>query len=646
MLTSDGKPDEKAPDATGPDAARPDAAKAADAPASEATPARDAPKAEAPSTGAPKAEAPAFHRAEPAKPEPAKAEEPEPGAPKATAPRRPRRDFLDALAAFPPLTALVLVAVCLALFLPGFFNIPPVDRDEARFAQASRQMVETRDFVDIRFQDEARHKKPAGIYWLQAASVEASGLGKDSPIWVYRVPSLVGAILAVLLTWRIGAVLFGPTVGFVGALFFAAVILPGVEARLAKTDAMLLATILAAQLVLARLWVGRKVGFFFTAFFYIALAAGVLLKGPIILMVTGLTAIGCILWKRSVRWLKPLASVFGVLLFLILVVPWFVAIGIRTDWAFFTTSFGGDMLAKVAGAKESHGAPPGAYLLVALATLWPLSAFLPAGLNHMRRHPGNSAVWFCLLWVIPSWVIFELVPTKLPHYVLPLYPALALLIVAGVLETFDGHRPTLIGRIWSVLLFVVPVLVLGAVIAGAVYLNGTPMAFYAIPVVGLGVVVSLLAWYYYRGGHARVRFVATSLLSAAIVYGGALGLAAPAFSDLWISGRLAARIAAFDGCPDPKVVSVGFSEPSLVFLSPRPVAFANKDNVAEAVGEAPCGLLLVDARRQDEVMASLSGLAAAPRELAREEGRNLNGGRALDIGIYAIGGAANGVPDN
>ncbi|MCW2307318.1 ArnT family glycosyltransferase [Rhodobium gokarnense] len=637
MATSDGKPEEKAPGATGPDAA-----KAADAPVPGPAPAGGPPAAEAPT-----AEAPAFHRGGPAEPEPVEAEDPKPEPPKAEppkgeAPKRPRRDLLDALAKFPPLTALVLVAVCLALFLPGFFNIPPVDRDEARFAQASRQMVETRDFVDIRFQDEARHKKPAGIYWLQAASVEASGMGDKAPIWIYRMPSLVGAVLAVLLTWRIGAVLFGPTVGFVGALFFAAVILPGVEARLAKTDAMLLAAILAAQLVLARLWVGRKVGFFFTAFFYVALAAGVLLKGPIIVMVTGLTMIGCIVWKRSVRWLKPLASVFGVLLFLILAVPWFVAIGIRTDWAFYTASFGGDMLAKVAGAKESHGAPPGAYLLVALATLWPLSAFLPAGLNHMRRHPGNSAVWFCLLWVIPSWVIFELVPTKLPHYVLPLYPALALVIVAGVLETFDGHRPTLIGRIWSVLLFVLPVLVLAAVIAGAVYLNGTPMAFYAIPVVGLGVVVSLLAWYYYRGGHARVRFVATSLLAAAIVYGGALGLAAPAFSDLWISGRLAARIAAFDACPDPKVVSVGFSEPSLVFLSPRPVDFANKDNAAEAVGDTACGLLLVDARHQDTVMAGLSGLSAAPRELGREEGRNLNGGRALDIGVFAIGGSEGG----
>src|SRR5271163_2809019 len=66
----------------------------------------------------------------------------------------------------------MLVVVSLLAFLPGFFQIPPVDRDEARFAQATKQMIETGDYVDIRFQDETRYKKPVGIYWLQAAVAE------------------------------------------------------------------------------------------------------------------------------------------------------------------------------------------------------------------------------------------------------------------------------------------------------------------------------------------------------------------------------------------------------------------------------------------------------------------------------------------
>ena len=75
--------------------------------------------------------------------------------------------------------AIVFLVLCgIVLFLPGFFNIPAIDRDEARFAQATKQMVESGDFVDIRFQDDVRYKKPVGIYWLQAAVVEtASALG-------------------------------------------------------------------------------------------------------------------------------------------------------------------------------------------------------------------------------------------------------------------------------------------------------------------------------------------------------------------------------------------------------------------------------------------------------------------------------------
>src|SRR5881227_3483896 len=99
----------------------------------------------------------------------------------------------------------VLLAVALLGFLPGFFSIPPTDRDESRFAQATKQMVESGDYVDIRFQDEVRYKKPVGIYWLQAGAVKvASALGLRqslNSIWVYRIPSLIGALGAVLLTY-------------------------------------------------------------------------------------------------------------------------------------------------------------------------------------------------------------------------------------------------------------------------------------------------------------------------------------------------------------------------------------------------------------------------------------------------------------
>ena len=102
--------------------------------------------------------------------------------------------------------ALLMVLAFLALaVLIGHQPVPPMDRDESRFAQASRQMVESGDLVTIRFQDELRAKKPAGIYWLQSAS--AALFGTDN-IASYRLPSLLAMLLTVIGTYRVARTLY------------------------------------------------------------------------------------------------------------------------------------------------------------------------------------------------------------------------------------------------------------------------------------------------------------------------------------------------------------------------------------------------------------------------------------------------------
>src|SRR3954469_11665807 len=145
----------------------------------------------------------------------------------------------------------VLILISLTAFLPGLFNIPPVDRDEARFAQATKQMIESGDYIDIRYQEEVRYKKPVGIYWLQAGVVraaEAVGVPEArSTIWLYRVPSLIGAIGAVLFTYWAALAFVSRRMAFLAGLMLATSILLTVEARLAKTDAMLLACCVATM---------------------------------------------------------------------------------------------------------------------------------------------------------------------------------------------------------------------------------------------------------------------------------------------------------------------------------------------------------------------------------------------------------------
>src|SRR5271155_1324517 len=138
-----------------------------------------------------------------------------------------------------PLLAALLV---LLAGLPGVFGQPPLDRDESRFAEATAQMLETGDFVSIRFQATPRFKKPIGIYWLQAAAVKTLSQVEDRAIWAYRVPSLLGAMLAAAAcAWGAAAFVRPGSALVAGALMASSFIL-STEASIAATDAVLCGT--------------------------------------------------------------------------------------------------------------------------------------------------------------------------------------------------------------------------------------------------------------------------------------------------------------------------------------------------------------------------------------------------------------------
>jgi 4-amino-4-deoxy-L-arabinose transferase-like glycosyltransferase len=408
------------------------------------------------------------------------------------------------------LRATVFLLLCAALlFIPGFFTIPPIDRDEARFAQATKQMVETSDFVDIRFQDEVRYKKPVGIYWMQAAAVKAAsalGLpGAQLRIWVYRLPSLIGAVGAVLLTYW-AALAFVTRRGAVfAALMVCSSVLLSAEARLAKTDAMLLLTVVAAMGALARAYLSWQRGedpahppWSWPAIFWTALAGGILLKGPLILMFVGLTIVALAILDRGAPWMWRLRPVWGLMWALVLVLPWFIAIFWRAGDTFFADSIGGDMLSKLA-AQETHGAPPGLYLLLFWITFWPgapLAAMAAPAAWRAKREPGAQ---YLLAWLVPSWIVFELVLTKLPHYVLPLYPAIAIL-TAGALERRVLSRSWLMrGAAWW---FIIPMLASVIAVVGAIMLTRQP-AFLAWPLLAAAMILGLFAWWLYDDTRAE-----------------------------------------------------------------------------------------------------------------------------------------------
>lgn len=543
------------------------------------------------------------------------------------------------ISARPLVAAFVLVATMLLLAGPGFLSLPPVDRDEASFAQASRQMLESGDWVDIRLHDAPRHKKPVGIYWLQAGTAWLTGV--PDAIATYRLVSLAGAVVAVLLTWRIAAGLLGPVPALGAGLLMAASFILGAEARLAKTDAVLLATILAGQWGLMRLWTGTAPGRAGVMVFWAALACGVLVKGPVGAMVVGLTALALVAVERRAGWLRPLADGRGVLLFLALVLPWYVLITLRTGGAFWAASVGQDLLAKAAAGQESHGAPPGTYLATFWLAFWPGAALLALALPAMRAVWRERWAVFCLAWVVPTWVVFELVPTKLLHYTMPTFPALAILTAGALLPTGTGTGgiagPALVGTLWrraaAALLLALPLVVLGALGVAAVRLGGGLPWPFAAGAVALGA-VGWLMWRALARGPATAAFAVAPCLALAFSAGLYPGLARVA--TIWPSAQAAGVRAAFDACADPEVISAGYGEPSLVFLLGREVRLTGGAEAADLMAASPCALAFVSEAEDAGFAARAAQLGIVPEALPdRIDGLNLGSGRRVRLTAYA-----------
>jgi len=522
-----------------------------------------------------------------------------------------------------------LVLFAFLAFLPAFFTLPITDRDEARFAQASRQMVQSGDLVDIRFQDEARHKKPIGIYWLQTAAVTLSGQGEAAAIWVYRLPSLVGAVLAVVLVAGIGAALFGPLPGLLAGALFAAGFVIGGEARIAKTDAALLATILASQAVLARLYLRQAVGTGLVFAFWLAVAAGLLLKGPIGPMVPLFTAAALAAIDRRGGWLRPLWSPWPILLALAVTLPWFVAITIRSEGAFWVGSVGADLLPKVAAGQEGKGAPPGTHLLLALFTFWPATPLLILALPAIWRARAEPATRFCLAWVIPVWLLFEAVPTKLIHYTLPTYPALALLAVAHLPAGLALARPWLRAVAGVAVL---PGFVLAAAVLTFAATTGAgpvPVGLLVGAMIGAAAVMALGigAWRQQRAHRMVLAFAA----AGAILHGGLFATLAR-MPVLWPTEgalALADTLAAAQGCARPRLTGWGYDEPSLVWKGTGETRlFPGSAPAAEVLRPGPCEVVV--RRRQAEEVAPPS--LACP-VAGTVEGLAIGAGRFVTLDI-------------
>jgi 4-amino-4-deoxy-L-arabinose transferase-like glycosyltransferase len=501
----------------------------------------------------------------------------------------------------------VLIAlIALTSALMGAARVPVTDIDEARFAQATRQMVESDDYVRIRFQDSDRNRKPVGIYWLQAASVNAMQpfVERLNTIWPYRLPSALGLMLASLATLWAGTVLFGARIGFVGAAIFSVGFLAGVEGMLAKTDAMLTGLTAIAFAALAQLRTGTKRPRVVALVFWAAVGCGVLIKGPLTPLATGLTLAALALWERRADWMKPLAFWPGPLLALAISLPWLIAIGIATDGQFYADLLKNEIGPKlVSGGDHRHGGIPGYYLLWLPLLIFPATYALPAAarlgwsaIRAPRDDASHSAFRFLLAWAGVIFLIFEILPAKLVHYTLPSYPAIALMCAAGIFA-MHGNRWRTVHPAGLVLFGVSGALIVGLMAFISTFMPG----YLADAGVRRAIATGLIGALTLGGAIAGLILLRRPTARAAVLVACALILSfslrerlLPEARTLFVSNEAAATMTRARLMPaaNENFWIIGYEQPSIIFLTRTWVRFVETEDLAETPVQAGDGIII------------------------------------------------------
>lgn len=538
----------------------------------------------------------------------------------------------------------LLLVACLIALVAGLpmLIMPPIDRDEARFAQATSQMLETGDYVSINYQDTPRHKKPVGIYWAQAAAVAITSAVEDRDIFAYRLPSLLGAMLTALATTWLGMGILSRRGALTAGALIAGSLLLSTEAGIAKTDALLCGTTTLAMAGFGRAYLrhmaNQSARWRDALALWIGLGLSLLIKGPIGPMVLGLCLVLLGIWGKDWRFLKALKLRWGLVILVLICAPWAAAITIKTDGAFWTHAIVGDLAPKLKGGQEGHAAMAGYHSLLLLLLIFPAGLLLPAAIKTALTESQKPEVRFLIAWFIPAFIVFELSPTKLPHYPLPTYPALMLLCALALDgKSLQTLKDSLKVRWLGAGLNAFVACVLAAAILYGQYSYGAPgtwplaaMTSIAFLVAGLG------AGYLLVRGAAGL---ATALaLAAGIVAHSGLVLVVAQLPHFFLSPQADQLIANSgfdprDGKTQGPVAAVGYAEPSLVFLLGTSTQLC--DTPEEGVEALAQGRpVLVESREEDHFLTVARTQGLGFKALGEISGRNYSKGQDAKLTLF------------
>ncbi len=321
---------------------------------------------------------------------------------------------------------IVILLLGLTLFFFRLGSRPLWDTDEGMHAATSKDMVVTGDYITPRLNGEAFYDKPVLFNWLVAVSLRVFGFTE----FAARFPAAILGFAGVFLTYILGRRMFTATVGLLGAVVLATSIEYIILSRVVVHDIALLFFMTLALYSFYGAFESGHRRLIHLLIFYASLGFAVLAKGPVGLLLTALIVGLFLFFMRRLAFIKEMGLVWGIAVFLLIAAPWYVLIMLRNpDYAGYF--FLKQNVMNFISAEARHPRPFYYYFHILMGGFFPWSFFLPVALIHgvrRRSEEHGSARLYLLLWVGVVFVFFSTASSKLSPYILPLFPAAALLV--------------------------------------------------------------------------------------------------------------------------------------------------------------------------------------------------------------------------
>ncbi|NCA69985.1 MAG: glycosyltransferase family 39 protein [Sphingobacteriia bacterium] len=347
-----------------------------------------------------------------------------------------------------------LLAVVILL---GFFwqlgTMPLYDLDEGAFTEATREMIASGNFITPHKDGEPRYDKPVLIYWLQAASAQLLGFDELA----LRLPSALAATLWVLALWGFVRAQLDRESALVAALVMVLSLQVSLIAKAAVADAVLNLFIALTFFEIYRYWrePDPEHGQRLVLRAYLWMALGFLTKGPVAIFFPVIVSLLFFWSERALaRWAGALFAPRGWLVFLVVALPWYVAVYLDDGAGFFRGFFMEHNVGRFGEPMHGHSGFPGYYLVMLPIILLPFSGWLLRLLPDLRAAWSDPLERFLWIWFATVLVFFSFSGTQLPHYLL--YGATPLFILMA------KHRDRLTSR-WLAL--TPPILFLALLVA-------------------------------------------------------------------------------------------------------------------------------------------------------------------------------------